>query len=150
MKSTENRGFPDVFGRYVKEKRLKLGYSRKEFCEKFGYDPYYHTKMEMGVVEPYCSYKFAEKLRKDLVIEDELEKQEYDLALIAAVKTKNPISVTKILSFVIGNAYADWCSMDKETRLSWTQQLSFIQSELSEIVQSFRGELVANVLRINK
>ena len=149
-KNKEKRGFPDVFGRYVKEKRLKLGYSLKEFCEKFGYDPSFHSKMEMGLVEPYCSYRFAEKLGKDLELKDGLEKKELELALSAAVKSKNPISATKILSFLIGNAYADWCSMDKETRVSWTQQLSIFQSQLSEIVESFKGELVGSILRVDK
>ena len=79
----------------------------------------------------YCSYNFREKLSKDLGL-DEHERRGFELAFYETIKGKNPYSETQVSSLLTGNAYVDWCSMDKKTRDPWSVQLEKIQQDIED------------------
>ncbi|MCL5795341.1 MAG: helix-turn-helix transcriptional regulator, partial [Patescibacteria group bacterium] len=83
------------FPKFIYEKRVKLGYTLRKFCEAKGYDPAYISRLENGLIMPPDE---ADKL-KALAIALELKKQTsewvnfFDLAAIS--KNKLPEDITK-------------------------------------------------------
>lgn len=51
-----------TFGRFIKDRRIKLGLSLRAFCEHHGYDPGNHSKLERGILNPPGDDAFAAKL----------------------------------------------------------------------------------------
>jgi transcriptional regulator with XRE-family HTH domain len=51
-----------TFGEFIKSRRIELGVSLRAFCEKNGYDPGNHSKLERGILNPPNDEAFMEKL----------------------------------------------------------------------------------------
>jgi len=58
-----------MFGQFIKEKRLKLDLSLREFCKKNNLDPSNWSKLEREVSKPPKSDLFLEKVAQYLAIE---------------------------------------------------------------------------------
>jgi len=43
---------PLTFGEFFRQKRIALGFTLRSFCERFGYDPAYISRIERGVLAP--------------------------------------------------------------------------------------------------
>ncbi|HSZ56199.1 MAG TPA: helix-turn-helix domain-containing protein [Tepidisphaeraceae bacterium] len=60
-----------TFGEFIKDKRIKLKVSLRSFCERHGYDPGNHSKLERGILNPPDDDNFMIKLAKALGIKKE-------------------------------------------------------------------------------
>lgn len=54
------------FGESVRRFRLAKQLTLREFCDRFGYDPGNHSRLERGVLPPLQDLKKLTKLAKDL------------------------------------------------------------------------------------
>jgi transcriptional regulator with XRE-family HTH domain len=59
-----------TFGEFIKDKRIKLGLSLRAFCEKQGYDPGNHSKLERGILKPPEAEEFMANVGKALGIKE--------------------------------------------------------------------------------
>ncbi len=59
------------FGEFVKGKRIQVGLSLRAFCERHGYDPGNHSKLERGILNPPDDDAYLAKLATALHIEKE-------------------------------------------------------------------------------
>ena len=77
-----------MFGEFIKERRLKLNLSLREFSKKLGEDPSNWSKVERGLLDPPQS---LEKLKKiATVLHFPINSPEFEeLQSIAAVKAGN-------------------------------------------------------------
>jgi len=50
-----------TFGEYFKEKRIKKGFTLREFCKKYGLDPGNISKLERGLLSPPASREKLEE-----------------------------------------------------------------------------------------
>ncbi len=41
-----------TFGEFFRQKRISLGFTLRSFCERFGYDPAYISRLERGLLPP--------------------------------------------------------------------------------------------------
>lgn len=76
-----------TFGEFIKDKRLKLGLSLRAFCERNGYDPGNHSKLERGVLNPPDDDDLMTKLAKALGVKKETSDW-FDFHNYAAVARK--------------------------------------------------------------
>jgi transcriptional regulator with XRE-family HTH domain len=87
------------FGTYIKDRRLKLGYSLRRFCIEKDYDPVVQSSLERGLLKIDTHFKL-EKLTTDLeTTSDQIEKDFYltDLAAFLVKLDVEPLSESEIL-----------------------------------------------------
>lgn len=60
-----------TFGEFIKSQRIKLGVSLRAFCERHGYDPGNHSKLERGILNPPDDDAFMAGLARALGIKKE-------------------------------------------------------------------------------
>lgn len=81
------------FGGFVKERRIKQELTLREFCERHGFDPGNHSRLERGVYGPPQDRSKLEELAHALGIERESEEWEEFHTLAAVENGHIPKSV---------------------------------------------------------
>lgn len=76
-----------TFGEFVKDRRIKSRQTLRAFCERHGYDPGNHSKLERGILNPPDSDEFMTKLAKALNVQRETNDW-FDFYNYAAVARK--------------------------------------------------------------
>ncbi|HVT88611.1 MAG TPA: helix-turn-helix transcriptional regulator [Tepidisphaeraceae bacterium] len=76
-----------TFGEFVKDRRIKFGLTLRAFCERNGYDPGNHSKLERGILNPPDDEEYMGKLAKALNVKKETSDW-FDFHNYAAVARK--------------------------------------------------------------
>jgi len=79
-----------VFGAFVKQMRINMGFTLHKFCAEFGYDHQTHSKLERGFANPPATDRGLSKLAKDLCLWDGSEERKRLFDLAAECKDKLP------------------------------------------------------------
>lgn len=76
-----------TFGQFIKSKRIGLKQTLRAFCEKHGFDPGNHSKLERGILTPPMDDAFMQRLASALHIQPETGEW-FDFHNYAAVARK--------------------------------------------------------------
>jgi hypothetical protein len=84
-----------TFGRFVKEHRLKIDQTLREFCEAHDYDPGNHSRLERGVTTPPQDQEKLDALARALRLKQGSEEWNEFHTLAAVENGQIPRQVTE-------------------------------------------------------
>lgn len=79
-----------TFAEFIRKKRIKAGYTLREFCKAIGTDPSNWSKIERGIKKPPQSKLVLKEIATKLNLEPDTEpyKELFDLAAISTIPTE--------------------------------------------------------------
>ena len=83
----------ETFGEFFRQKRIDSGFTLRSFCERFGFDPAFISRIERGLLTPYGDKEKLKGLAKALKLNEGSEEWVtfFDLAFLSNGKIPTDI-----------------------------------------------------------